>query len=63
VCSIAPYLFPFVGEALNIAAKQSQDVGGLQGIFLSEEVRQLFLNQFADKLYDPKRLLMLVQPD
>ena len=62
-CPIAPYLFSFVGEALNIATKQSQDASGLQGIYLFEEARQLFLSQFADELYDPRRLLMLAQPD
>jgi hypothetical protein len=47
-CPLAPYLFLFVGEALNIMAKKILELEVLEGIVLPEAVAEHVLFQYAD---------------
>lgn len=47
-CPLAPYLFLMIGEALNIAAKEEQRLGNIQGILLSDNDTRQLITQFAD---------------
>jgi len=44
-CPLAPYLFLFVGEALNVAAKHLLHTGELTGIILPEASGKQLMNQ------------------
>jgi hypothetical protein len=45
---LAPYLFPFDGEALNVASKHNMDLGDLLGIQLANGSNTQLLVQFAN---------------
>jgi len=45
---LAPYLFLLVGEAFNMAAKEDQRLGKIQGIQLPESEDRQLLSQYAD---------------
>jgi hypothetical protein len=47
-CPLAPYLFLFIGEALNIATKQAMELRNLKGIYLPHEVGQQIILQYVD---------------
>jgi hypothetical protein len=48
-CPLAPYLFLFVGEALNVASKQEMELGALMGIQLANgRNTQLMVQHPAD---------------
>jgi len=47
-CPLAPYLFLFVGEALNVAAKKLSEDGELAGVNLPEGVAEQLISQYAD---------------
>jgi hypothetical protein len=47
-CPLAPYLFLFVGEALNIMTRRALDLDELDGIILPEAVTEQVQIQYAD---------------
>jgi len=47
-CPLAPYLFLLVGEAFNVAAKENQRLGKIQGIQLPESEDRQLLFQYAN---------------
>jgi hypothetical protein len=47
-CSLAPYLFLFIGKALNIATKCTMEMGNLEGIHLPHGVGQQIILQYAN---------------
>ncbi len=47
-CPFAPYLFPLIGEALNMAAKEEQRQALTHGILLPGDEQQRLLSQYAD---------------
>jgi hypothetical protein len=47
-CLLAPYLFLFLGEALNVATKRASETGAIQGITLPDEVGNQVILQYVD---------------
>jgi hypothetical protein len=47
-CPLAPYLFLFVGEALNIMSRRALELGELDGMMLPESVTEQVLLQYAN---------------
>jgi hypothetical protein len=47
-CPLAPYLFLFIGEALNILTRRAVELEELEGITLPEAVTEQVLIQYAD---------------
>jgi len=47
-CLLAPYLFLFVGEALNIAARHLRHEGELKGISLPSAIAAQLISQYAN---------------
>ena len=47
-CPLAPYLFLFVGEILNLTAKEAMHTGELEGIQLPANTGELLIFQYAD---------------
>jgi hypothetical protein len=46
-CPIVPYLFLFIGKALNLAAKKLLAQGALSGLLLPEHVGELLISQYV----------------
>jgi len=47
-CPLAPYLFLFIDEALNIATKRAQSFGSIQGITLPFDLGHQLIIQYVD---------------
>jgi len=47
-CPLVPYLFLFVGEALNVVAKHLLLEGELAGVSLPKDVGEQLISQYAD---------------
>jgi hypothetical protein len=48
VCPLVPYLFLFIGEALNSVTKRAMAQGTLEGIHLLEDEGQQLILQYVD---------------
>lgn len=47
-CPVAPYLFLFVGEILNLKVQQGVEMGSSRGIKISNDPIQLRVSQYVD---------------